>query len=200
MATVMIPPQVLYELEGTFYRTQTFQGVDGIVINNPSGPSGGSTQISQQGNLDTLLIQRTTGGAVQVFGTNSGQPCSAITLFSNGLDATSTSSGALGKLRIARTPSLSNPAVSSGAVYQNTADRYIFLYVPITYNPTSTAAATCAVAMGVTSTPSTIFTNSEPASSTAGRVSTVSLSIPPGIYWSITVTNATIGTATQIEE
>lgn len=97
-------------------------------------------------------------------------------------------------------PAASNPAVASGTVYQNTTNAYQTLYLPITYNPTSTAAATAAVALGTSSTPAVTFTNSEPAGLTTGRVDTITLRVPPQWYWSLTLTNATVGTVTQTQE
>ena len=98
------------------------------------------------------------------------------------------------------TPASSSPTIVSGTIYQNTTGRYVFLYIPVTYSPTSTAAATAAFALGASSTPATIFTNSEPATSIAGRIDTLTLSIPPGWYYSLTVTNATIGTTTEVQQ
>ncbi len=83
----------------------------------------------------------------------------------------------------------------SGAVYQNTSHAAIVIYQPVTYNPTSSTAATCAMAVGPTSTPAVITTDSEPASLTVGRIRTSMLRVPPGYYYSFTVTNATLGTA-----
>lgn len=97
-------------------------------------------------------------------------------------------------------PAASNPSIVSGTVYQNNTAGFITIYVPITYSPTSGAAATCAVALGSISTPSVIYTNSKPAGITAldGDVEIQSLYVPPNWYYSFTVTNATIGTVTQI--
>lgn len=86
----------------------------------------------------------------------------------------------------------------SGTVYQNTGTQPLIIIQPVTYSPTSTAAATLAVAVGSTSTPSTVDTESEPAGLTAGRVRAFTLSVPPGWYYSFTTTNATLGTAVGI--
>ncbi len=88
-----------------------------------------------------------------------------------------------------------NPFVS-GTVYQNTGSMPLLLQVPVTYNPTVSAAASLAVALGSTSTPSTTDTETEVAAASAGRVRTRVLIVPPGWYYSFTVANATIGTAT----
>lgn len=83
----------------------------------------------------------------------------------------------------------------SGTVYQNTGTQPLLIVQPVTYSPTSTAAATCAVALGSTSTPGTVDTESEPAGLTAGTVRAFTLTVPPGWYYSFTTTNATLGTA-----
>ena len=83
----------------------------------------------------------------------------------------------------------------SGTVYQNTGTQPLVIIQPVTYSPTSTAAATCAIALGSTSTPGTVDTESEPAALTAGTVRAFTLNVPPGWYYSFTVTNATLGTA-----
>lgn len=83
----------------------------------------------------------------------------------------------------------------SGSVYQNTCHAAVTIYQPVVYNPTSTAAATCAMAVGPTSTPITVSTDSEPAALAVGRIRTSILRVEPGYYYSFTVTNATLGTA-----
>ena len=83
----------------------------------------------------------------------------------------------------------------SGTVYQNTGTLPLLIVQPVTYSPTGTVAATCAVALGATSTPPTIGTESEPAALTPGTVRNFTLVVPPGWYYSFTTTNATLGTA-----
>lgn len=97
-------------------------------------------------------------------------------------------------------PGVAAPAspLVSGTVYQNTTAYFIMVYQPVTYSPTSTAAATCAVALGATNAPATISTESQPAGVTAGTVRTFPLTVPPGWYYSFTVTNATLSDATLI--
>jgi len=90
----------------------------------------------------------------------------------------------------------------SGIVYQNTNAFPITIYQPVTFSPTALIAATCAVALGATITPSTIFTNSEFGDEiviesiglTPGSVSTHVLVVPPKWYYSFTTTQATLGT------
>ncbi len=103
-------------------------------------------------------------------------------------------------LTVGSLPAESAPAIASATVYQNTSASYQTLYIPITYSPTSTAAATAAVALGTADPPAAAFTNSEPAGVAVGRVDTITLRVPPQWYYSITVTNASIGTVTQIQE
>ncbi len=83
----------------------------------------------------------------------------------------------------------------SGTVYQNTGNLSLTIVQPVTYSPTSTAAATLAVALGNTSTPPTIDTESIPATAVAGTVRAFVLTVPPGWYYIFTATNATLGTA-----
>ena len=87
-----------------------------------------------------------------------------------------------------------NPPLS-GTVYQNTTGCILDIYLPVTYNPTSSAAATLVPALGNTSSPSALPTISVPAGATAGAIYTYHLRVPTGLYYSFTVTNATIGTA-----
>lgn len=82
----------------------------------------------------------------------------------------------------------------SGTVYQNTGTLPLLIIQPVTYNPLTSAAATCAIALGSTSTPPTIDTESEPAALRGGRVRAFSLNVPPGWYYSFTTTNAVLGT------
>lgn len=95
-------------------------------------------------------------------------------------------------------PSVTANTPVSGTVYQNTANIAITVRIPVTFSPTSTAAATLAVAVGASSTPSTITTDSEPAGLTAGSVRSIEFKVPAGFYWSMTATNATIGTGVII--
>lgn len=95
------------------------------------------------------------------------------------------------------TPAITNPPVS-GTVYQNTTGGPLYIWVPITYNPTAGAAATAAFAFGASSTPLTQFTESEAAGITSGNVKSTFLFIPNNWYYSVTVANAVIGTCAVI--
>ena len=91
-----------------------------------------------------------------------------------------------------------NPPVS-GTAYQWGGPGTLQLACPITYSPTSTAAATSALDIGSTSTPSSaVDTESEPAGITAGMIHTAHAEVPAGWYYELTVTNATIGTCVGI--
>jgi hypothetical protein len=92
---------------------------------------------------------------------------------------------------------LSLPAspLVSGTVYQNTYPFPVTIYQPA-YATTSGTAGTVAVALGATDTPSTLYTKQIPGttSSTAPDVCTVR--VPPGWYYSVTASGATLATAT----
>ena len=87
-----------------------------------------------------------------------------------------------------------NPPVTA-TVYQNTNPYDIRLKIPVTYSPTSTAAATLATGISSTSTVSTSTKVSIPAGVTAGEILTYDMVVPAGQYFELVVTNATIGTA-----
>ena len=88
-----------------------------------------------------------------------------------------------------------NPPVS-GTAYQNTNPYDIRLKIPVTYSPTSTAAATLATGISSTSTVTTSTKVSIPAGLTAadGEILTYDMVVPAGQYYEVVVTNATIGT------
>jgi len=95
------------------------------------------------------------------------------------------------------TPSISaNPPVS-GTAYQNTNPYNIRLKIPITYNPSTTEAATLATGISANSTISTSTKVSLPSGLTAadGQILTYDMVVPAGWYYELVVANATIGTA-----
>ena len=99
-------------------------------------------------------------------------------------------------------PGLSNIPTNppaSGTVYQNTNPYGIRLKIPITYNPSSTAAATLATGISSTSTVSTSTKVSLPSGLTAadGQILTYDMVVPAGWYYELVATNATIGTADE---
>ena len=97
------------------------------------------------------------------------------------------------------TGSLSTDSPVSGTVYQNTTGQPITVLMPVTYNPTSSAAATMTPALGSSSPPGSLPAESEPASLTVGRVRSYCLRVPAGWYYSFTTVNATLGTAQIIQ-
>ena len=97
-------------------------------------------------------------------------------------------------------PSISNPTIVSATIYQNTSNSYQRLIVPC-YASTAGTPGTAAVALGTSSTPSTIATEyiSGSTSSTSQKVLESCATIPPGWYYSITLSGASFGTITQIQ-
>ena len=94
-------------------------------------------------------------------------------------------------------PSLqANPPVS-GTVYQNKNSYDIIIKVPVTYNPTSSAAATLATGISSTSTVTTSTKVSIPSGLKAadGQILTYEMRVPAWWYYELVATNATIGTA-----
>ena len=86
-----------------------------------------------------------------------------------------------------------NPPVS-GTTYQNTNPNNIRLKIPVTYSPTSSAAATLATGISDSSTVTTSTKVSYPAGITTGIIETYEMVVPAGQYYELVVTNATIGT------
>ena len=95
---------------------------------------------------------------------------------------------------------LSTNPPASGTTYQNTFPFPIKLAVPITLNPTASAAATAYLRVGSSATaganPIKDQVN-EPAGLTGadGTIYTLKYDVQPGQYYEVDVTNATIGTA-----
>ena len=93
------------------------------------------------------------------------------------------------------TPTITNPPISS-TVYLNSNPVDIEIYVPVTYSPTAIAAATMVPAVGPTSSPVAQPTQTVPIGvALDGFVLTYRLRVPSGYYYSFTVVNATLGTA-----
>ncbi|MBX8640868.1 MAG: hypothetical protein KIS29_11085 [Thermoplasmata archaeon] len=86
-----------------------------------------------------------------------------------------------------------NPPVS-GTAYQNTNPYDIRLKIPVTYSPTSSAAATLATGTSTSSTVTTSTKVSYPAGITTGIIETYEMVVKAGQYFKLVVTNATIGT------
>ncbi len=93
----------------------------------------------------------------------------------------------------------SAPTLVSGTIYQNTTASYQTLYVPA-YASTSGTAGTVALALGTSSTPSTIATEYVSGSTSSSAAVVMTVRIPPQWYYSLTTSGATLGTITQIQE
>ena len=92
-------------------------------------------------------------------------------------------------------PTLSaNPPVS-GTVYQNLTFEDIIIYLPV-YASTSGTNGSVAVALGTTSTPSTIYTKFVSGTTSSVATDMIILNVPAGWYYSFTGTGVTFGTAT----
>ncbi|MEM3862204.1 MAG: hypothetical protein QW203_06975 [Thermoplasmatales archaeon] len=87
-----------------------------------------------------------------------------------------------------------NPPVS-GTVYQNTNLYDIRIYLPA-YATTSGTAGSVAIALGSTSTPSTIGTKFINGSTSSSATEIIELVVPGGWYYEFTATGVTFGTAT----
>ena len=91
-------------------------------------------------------------------------------------------------------PTISTNPPVSGTAYQNTNPFDIRLKIPVTYSPTSTAAATLATGISTSSTVTTSTKVSIPTGVTAGEILTYDMVVPAGQYFELVATNATIGT------
>ena len=97
----------------------------------------------------------------------------------------------------ATTPTLSaNPPVS-GTVYQNTNPYDIRIYLPA-YASTSGTAGTVAIALGSSSSPSTIGTRYISGSTSSSSTDILELVVPAGWYYEYTLTGVTLATATVV--
>ena len=96
-------------------------------------------------------------------------------------------------------PSLSSGSITSGTIYQNNSGNWQTFFVPA-YASTSGTAGSVAVALGSTSSPSTLYTDLIDAGATSGSPRTLILRVPPGWYYSFTATGATLATAQIIGE
>ncbi|MEM3860577.1 MAG: hypothetical protein QW478_14485 [Candidatus Micrarchaeaceae archaeon] len=89
-----------------------------------------------------------------------------------------------------------NPPVS-GTVYQNTNPYDIRIYLPA-YATTSGTAGSVAIALGSSSSPSTIGTKFINGSTSSSATEIIELVVPAGWYYEFTSTGVTFGTATVL--
>ena len=160
----------------TFSATPTVQGVAQVFNCNPLG--------------NTAFMDAPTGIP---FVTQYGG------VATNGLETNGTYRNFINGLSACVTPAASAPAIASGTVYQNTSASYQTLYIPV-YASTAGTAGTAAFALGTSATPATIFTQYVSGSTASTSQEVITVRIPPQWYFSLTVTGATIGTVTQIQE
>ena len=102
-------------------------------------------------------------------------------------------------IRIGVVPSSFSPSVTSGTVYQNTTYSYQTLVIPV-YASTAGTAGSVAIALGPSSTPAGWGTQYVSGSTSSTACTLINLRVPPQWYYSVTVTDATIGTPAGIQE
>ncbi|MEM3845758.1 MAG: hypothetical protein QXU98_08655 [Candidatus Parvarchaeota archaeon] len=95
-------------------------------------------------------------------------------------------------------PSISANPPASGTVYQNTNPYDIRIYLPA-YATTSGTAGSVTIALGSTSTPSTIGTKFINSSTSSSASEIIELVVPAGWYYEFTSTGVTFGTATVVQ-
>jgi hypothetical protein len=178
------------EQDGAYLTTALFSvsvqaGGSGYAVNDTITLTGGSHSVAW-----VLKVTGVTGGAVTsvaistqgVYTTNPANPVAQGSTSGSG-------SGATFNFNVTVPSSLGN-----AVVYRNTTGTNIEIFQPVTVNPTSGAAATVALALGPTATPTAQYTESYPANSTTGIVTAERFVVPAGFYFSLTTTNCTMGT------
>ncbi|MEM3829494.1 MAG: hypothetical protein QXP36_09825 [Conexivisphaerales archaeon] len=95
------------------------------------------------------------------------------------------------------TPTISANPPASGTVYQNTNPYNIRIYLPA-YATTSGTAGSVAIALGSSSSPSTIGTKFINGSTSSSATEIIELVVPAGWYYKFTATGVTFGTATVL--
>ena len=97
------------------------------------------------------------------------------------------------------TPTLSTNPPTSGTVYQNTNPYDIRIYLPA-YASTSGTAGTVVIALGSSSSPSTIGTRYISGSTSSSSTDILELVVPAGWYYEYTLTGVTLATATVVAD
>ena len=95
------------------------------------------------------------------------------------------------------TPSLTTNPPATATVYQNTNPYDIRIYLPA-YASTSGTAGTVAIALGSSSSPSTIGTRYISGSTSSSSTDILELVVPAGWYYEYTLTGVTLATATVV--
>ena len=171
-----------------------------FVGNGPFNRAGLDLTFSNQ-NAGANAVWLATGETIGLDTAGTGGAANT-TISSNGTTVAIKGGLSVNGIAVGVTPSVAtlgtNPPVS-GTPYQWAGPGTLQLACPITYSPTSTAAATSALDIGSTSTPSSaVDTESEPAGITAGMIHTAHAEVPSGWYYELTATNATIGTCVGV--
>lgn len=96
------------------------------------------------------------------------------------------------------TNSLPSPSLSSGTAWTNATLYAVEVYWSVTLNPTASAAATVTAAVSGPPGSATLVNESAPAGSPSGVARTYRVRVPPLWSLTVTVTNATIGTAVSM--
>ena len=140
-------------------------------------------------NIKKSIIRLNTTGTLTELSYSSG-----VTNISYFAEFLQTISPGMTFTRYYTTPTLSTNPPVSGTTYQNTNPYDIRLKIPVTYSPTSSAAATLATGTSSSSTVTTSTKVSYPAGITTGIINTYEMVVPAGQYFELVATNATIGT------
>jgi hypothetical protein len=191
MAVVMIPPQVLLGLPNSWAEPQGMNGglvgpASGLVVSQVGKPA--ATQLLFTGSGSDGYYVEAPNGPLTLSAPNG--EGGMVQPWVMGINAANVTVGA--------TPASSTPTIASGTVYQNTTGRYVSYDVSC-YATTAGTSGTIAFARGATSTPTAVFTDYVSGSTSSTATVSRHLFIPPGWYWSVTLTGATLGTVTEVE-
>lgn len=190
-------------------------GVNDIVIavvcngsgNNLSTPSLPNTFYSQPNSWGYAITNPTTGYAVSWVAQNPGSdPCAlAVASFKAGAVSTNQVNASL----VTASSGFATTAITSGSLptvgswvsgtaQQINTERDVDICMPVTYTPTSGAAATCAVALSPDNTTySTVGTESVPLGTALDSfVRLITLRVPAGWWIRFTVTNGSVSSST----
>ncbi len=201
MATILGPAAALHVLPGGAPYVATAPADAGI-----SGNADGELYVESGGNQPLHLRPYKGGDAYAVVANGAfGNTLQTMDVNGNPLNVLDDSAGNLsaagniaagGHINAApSTPTLPANPPASGTVYQNTTGGPLTLVVPITG---TAAGGSAQLALGSSSTPPPWGGPTQ--IGTLGDSTNVTLRIPNQWYWSLTVTNAAIGTANVLGE